>query len=229
VDLELLATAAYLLGHVEECRQALQRAHRAYLERGNPRRAAWCVFWVAFTLLLEGDIAQAGGWLARASRLLEYEQQECAEHGFLLLPAAVQASVAGDFETAQATAARAAEIGGRVGDADLLALTLHFRGRALVAAGRVREGVGLLAEAMVAVVAGEVWPPVAGNIYCSMIDACLETFDLRRAAKWTTALSAWWGRQPDLVTFTGQCLVHRAEILQLHGAWPEAGGDEAGV
>jgi DNA-binding NarL/FixJ family response regulator len=221
-DLELLASTAYLLGHSEECRQALQRAHHAYLAGGNRRRAARCVFWVAFTLLLEGDLAQAGGWLARTRRLLEHEQQECAEHGFLLLPVTVQASVAGDYETAEATAARAAEIGARAGDADLFALALHFHGRALVQQGRVREGLALLDEAMVAVVAGEVWPPVAGNIYCSMIDACQEIFDLRRAHEWTAALAAWWEKQPDMITFTGQCLIHRAEILQLHGAWPEA-------
>jgi ATP/maltotriose-dependent transcriptional regulator MalT len=221
-DLELLACAAYLLGHVEECRQALQRAHRAYVEGGHPRRAAWCVFWVAFSLLLEGDLAQASGWLARADRLLEHELEECAEHGLLLLPISVQASAAGDHPRAQDAAARAAEIGRRVGDADLFALALHFHGRALVKQGRVREGLALLDEAMVAVVAGEVWPPVAGNIYCSMIDACQEMSDLRRAHEWTAALALWWEKQPDMVTFTGQCLVHRAEILQLHGAWPEA-------
>jgi DNA-binding CsgD family transcriptional regulator len=221
-DLELLAAAAYLLGHVDECRQALQRAQGAYVAAGDPRRAARCVFWVAFTLLLEGDLAPAGGWLARAHRLLEHEQQECAEHGLLLLPDAVQSSAVGDHARAEAFAARAAEIGARSSDADLLALALHFQGRAQVSQGRVREGLALLDEAMVAVVAGEVWPPVAGNIYCSMIDACQEISDVRRAHEWTTALAAWWATQPDMVTFTGQCLVHRAEIMQLHGAWPEA-------
>jgi DNA-binding NarL/FixJ family response regulator len=140
----------------------------------------------------------------------------------LLLPAVLQASAAGDQEGASSTAGRAAEIGARVGDADLLTLALHFQGRALVQSGRVAEGLALLDEAMVAVVAGEVWPPVAGNIYCSMIDACQQISDLRRAHEWTSALTTWWATQPDLVTFTGQCLVHRAELLQLQGAWPEA-------
>jgi DNA-binding NarL/FixJ family response regulator len=221
-DLEVLACAAYLLGYPDVCRQSLQRAQHAYLEGGNRRRAARCLFWVAFTLLLEGELAQATGWLARAGRLVEHEPQECAEHGLLLLPTTVQAGVAGDYETARATAARAAEIGVRVGDVDLLALALHFQGRALVQQGRIREGLVLLDEAMVAVVADEVWPPVAGNLYCSTIDACQEMSDLRRAGEWTTALEAWWGRQPDMITFTGQCLVHRAEILQLRGAWSEA-------
>jgi hypothetical protein len=64
--LELLATAAYLLGHVDECRRALQRAHVAFVAAGDSRRAARCLFWVAFTLLLEGDLAPAGGWLAES-------------------------------------------------------------------------------------------------------------------------------------------------------------------
>jgi ATP/maltotriose-dependent transcriptional regulator MalT len=221
-DLELMATAAYLLGRLEDCHKAMQRASRAYVESGDPRRAARCVFWVAFTLLLHGDVAQAGGWLARASRLLEHERHECAEHGFMLLPEVLQALMTGDFVKASATAARAAEIGARVGDADLHALALHFHGRALVTDGRMAEGLALLDEAMVAVVAGELSPYVAGNIYCSMIDACQEISDLRRAHEWTTALTTWCGEQPEMITFTGQCLVHRAEIMQLRGAWPEA-------
>jgi DNA-binding CsgD family transcriptional regulator len=221
-DLELIAAATYLLGDVEECLRALQRGSHAYLDDGKTQRSARCVFWMAFILLLQGDLAQASGWLSRANRLLENERQECAEHGLLMLPLTVQAAAAGDYTSAQATAAQAAEIGARVGDPDLLALALHFHGRALVADGQVREGLALLDEAMVAVVAGEVWAPVAGNIYCSMIDACQEISDLRRAREWTSALETWWGTQPDMITFTGQCMIHRAEIMQLRGAWPEA-------
>jgi DNA-binding CsgD family transcriptional regulator len=220
-DLELLATAAYLLGRVEDCLRALQRAQQLYAERGDLRRAARCAFWLGFHLINQGELAQASGWLARANRLVEHEP-ECAEHGYLLLPVAVQQAGAGDPAGARRTAARATAIGRRVADGDLVALALSIHGRATVREGRVGEGLTLLDEAMVAVVAGELSPPVAGAVYCSVIDACHEVQEWRRAHEWTTALAAWCGKHPDMVTFTGQCLVHRAEILQLHGAWPQA-------
>jgi hypothetical protein len=65
-DLELLGTAAYLLGRVEDCLGALQRAQQLHAEAGDPRRAARCAFWLAFHLGSAGELAQAGGWLARA-------------------------------------------------------------------------------------------------------------------------------------------------------------------
>jgi ATP/maltotriose-dependent transcriptional regulator MalT len=72
------------------------------------------------------------------------------------------------------------------------------------------------------VTAGELSPLLVGDIYCSVIDACTEIFDLRRAQEWTEALTQWCDQQPDLVPYRGSCLIRRAEILQVHGSWGDA-------
>jgi DNA-binding CsgD family transcriptional regulator len=223
-DLELLATSALLLGHVEDGLRALQRAHQRHAEGGDPRRAARCAFWLTFHLGARGDVAQASGWFGRANRLLEHEQ-ECAEHGYLLISVAFHQLVAGDYGAGRTAAAQAAAIGGRTGDAELVAFARYLQGRALVHDSEMDLGLALVDEAMVAVVAGELSPIVAGAIYCGVIDTCQVLSELRRASEWTAALTAWCDTQPDMVTFTGQCLVHRAELLHLHGALLEAVGE----
>jgi ATP/maltotriose-dependent transcriptional regulator MalT len=140
----------------------------------------------------------------------------------LLLPAAEQCLAEGNGEAAQGAARRAAAIGSRFGDADLSACSRHLEGRALIQQRQIKSGLVLLDEAMLAVVAGELSPIMTGLIYCSVIEACQQVYALSRAREWTSALSRWCEQQPQMVAFTGTCLVHRAEILQFGGAWPNA-------
>jgi tetratricopeptide (TPR) repeat protein len=221
-DLERLATAAYLIGKDAESAEIWTRAHQEFLGRGAVARAARCAFWLAFGLMHQGERARAGGWITRARELLDNARQDCVEQGYLLLPIALQRVFAGDAAGAYGMFCQAAEIGDRFGDRDLIALARHSRGRVLIRMGEIRDGVGLLDEAMITIDAGEVSPLVVGDVYCSVIEGCLEVFDLRRAQEWTAALTRWCVAQPDLVPYRGQCLVRRAEILQLRGAWPEA-------
>ena len=88
--------------------------------------------------------------------------------------------------------------------------------------GRVEEGFALLDEAMVAVTSGELSPMMTGLVYCSVIDCCQRVHALGRAREWTAALGRWCEDQRQMVVFTSTCLVHRAEILQLQGAWADA-------
>jgi DNA-binding CsgD family transcriptional regulator len=221
-QLEQLATAAYLAGEDAASSDGWARAHQAHLNRGDSRRAARCAFWLAFGLLSRGETARAGGWLARAQRLLDDGEADCVERGYLLLPAAIRCVMEGDAARGYGIFGEAVEIGNRFADTDLVTLARNGCGRALIRMGEIREGVALLDEAMVAVEAGEVSPVVAGDVYCSMIEACHEIFDLRRAREWTLVLSEWCEAQPELVSYRGQCLVRRAEIMQLHGDWAHA-------
>jgi DNA-binding CsgD family transcriptional regulator len=75
---------------------------------------------------------------------------------------------------------------------------------------------------MVAVTSGELSPMMTGLVYCSVINCCQRVHALGRAREWTAALGRWCEDQRQMLIFTPTCLVHRAEILQLQGAWAEA-------
>src|SRR6516165_3439296 len=221
-DLELLTTSLLMLARDDEAVAILERVHHLYVEHGETLHAARSATWIGISLAYRGLIGPATGWLGRAQRLLDTWPDQTAERGLLLLPLVFQHEAAGDFVQAAAVAREAATIGERFGDRDLIALALHAEGHMLVKAGRVREGLALLDESMVVLMTHDLGPFVVGIVYCGVILACSEAFEVARARQWTQAPTEWKERQPELVAFTGRCLVHRAEILQLGGLWADA-------
>jgi tetratricopeptide (TPR) repeat protein len=211
-----------MLGREDDYFRALERGHRAHLDAGETMRAARCSFWVGINLARLGEIGRASGWLGRAQRLVERHEEDCVEQGYLLLPLTFEHEAAANWAEAGATAAAAVEIAERFGDQDLFALAAHEQGHVLIKDGKVGTGLGLLDEAMVAAATGELSPIVTGIVYCGVILACQDAYELGRAREWTAVLSRWCEEQPDLVAFTGRCRVHRAEIMQMQGAWADA-------
>jgi hypothetical protein len=99
-DLDRLAAAAYLTGHDADSDDAYARAHHEWIRTGSPAPAARSAFWLGFGLLVRGEHALGGGWLARAQRLLDDGELDCAERGYLLVPTALASLDRGDPQAA---------------------------------------------------------------------------------------------------------------------------------
>jgi DNA-binding CsgD family transcriptional regulator len=138
------------------------------------------------------------------------------------LPAAQRHLSASEPGEALECAARAAAIGERCGEIDLVAFAHNLQGRAWLSQGQVARGLALLDEAMVAAASGELSPVVTGIVYCSAIASCHRVFALGRVREWTAALASWCDANPQLGLFNVSCLVHRAEMFELSGSWQEA-------
>lgn len=221
-DFVALATTAQLLGRRNDCVQALQRAYQAHLDRGDTLGAVRAACSLAMTLWMGGEVAVGGGWRDRAEHLLDGVEEDPVERGHLCDVALIGHVIKGEFAEAAATAPKITGYGQRYGDSDLLALGMHAEGRLMVYGGRVADGLRRMDEAMVGVMAGEVSPIAAGRIYCSTVETCQQVSDLGRATEWTHALSTWCDDQPGLVAFTGQCAVHRGQLMRFHGAYRDA-------
>ncbi len=219
-DLHCLATAAYLTGRVSEFQHLLERLYRLAIESSDHARAARCAFWLGLTFLLRAESGRSNAWAARGQRLVE--NRDCVERGYLAVLVAEQQLREGQADAAHAAADLALAAGESFRDADLIAAGRHAQGRALIRRGEVGTGLKCLDETMLAVVAGELLPIMTGLLYCSVIGTCRQIYAFGRACEWTAAFSRSCEQQPDLVAFTGACLVHRAEIMQLQGAWREA-------
>jgi DNA-binding CsgD family transcriptional regulator len=220
--LEQLAVAAHCIGKTDESTEAWGRAHAAYLEAGDVENAAMAAAWCSFTLVTNGEFALGSGWLARVQALCDEYNLDTAARWFVAGQTAAGKMFAGEYAAAVEMFDEAQRNADRLRDVNGMTLSRLGRGQCLIQIGRGSEGLQSLDEVMVAVNADAVSPLVAGLAFCAAIEACQQILEVRRAQEWTAALTRWCDAQPDLIPYRGNCLVHRAEILTFHGAWPEA-------
>ena len=219
-DLDAHGETAWWMGRLGEAIEVRERAFAAHKAAGDPRRAAATALALAsdYSHRLESPVAS--GWVRRAERLLR-DLPESREHGYLQRPLIGAALARGSFEEALRRAERLLEIAERLGDPDLEALGLQDKGRVLIAAGRVEEGMALLDEAVVAAVSGAVSPYATAVVYCNATVAAADLTDYQRASEFADVAKRWCDRQA-IAGFPGMCRVRRVEIMRLRGAWVEA-------
>ena len=220
--LQSFATAAYMIGRESTFVELLERAFEAFCAGAELLKAAQSAFWIGLTLMFRGEYGRGSGWLVRSERLVEEYGNDCVEQGYILLPRVESSLASRDLAAADHYASEAVRIGAQFGDEDLQALGRHFNGRIQIETGNTSDGLKLLDETMMAVTDGKLSPIVTGLIYCSVIEICQNYQIQNRAKEWTEALSGWCGKQPEIVAFTGRCLIHRSEILIFDGKWTEA-------
>lgn len=219
--LRLLTEAAWWCGQPEQVLEFGERAYTAFLDEGASAAAAMVAFELAEQHAIRMSPSMAGGWFARAERLVE-DDPDAPVHAYLAWMRGVMAlEMQRDPETAAAQFDEAQQVARRLGDRNAEVRSLHDKGRALCLAGRIAEGAALMDEAMVAATSGELDPMPTGIVYCSMIGVCYHFSDYQRAAEWTEATTRWCDRYA-ISGFPGLCRVHRAGIMRMRGAWAVA-------
>jgi class 3 adenylate cyclase len=219
-DLAAYGEAAWWTGQLGLAIALRERAFEAQLAAGERANAALTALMLGNDYSHRLESALASGWVRRAERLLA-DLPESREHGYLERPMLNAALARGDFEEALRRAGQILAIAARTSDPDLEALGLQDKGRALVGAGRVEEGMALLDEAVVAAVSGRVSPYPTAVVYCNATVACGDLTDYRRAGEFAEIARRWCERQ-SIAGFPGMCRVRRVEIIRLRGAWAEA-------
>jgi class 3 adenylate cyclase len=222
-DLERLAEAARWSRRFAEMLGALERAQGAYEAAGAHRDAARIALELATLYWERAEDAVAGGWHARARRLLE-GSGDCREYGRLRLAEAYLLLRGGAAEASAQIAREVIDLARRAGDRELEGLGLMDLGHALIASGQVEEALSLTDEASALALTGTLGLDATGRIFCGTIFDCRNRGDWRRAGEWTEASLRWCERN-SLTGFPGLCRFHRAEVQRMRGALTDAERD----
>ncbi|HET6697270.1 MAG TPA: adenylate/guanylate cyclase domain-containing protein [Gaiellaceae bacterium] len=219
-DLMLLGEAAMWNGQMEVIHPYFERAYRGYLQQGNTLRAAYVATLIAHGLKNDLQMSVANGWMSRAKRLLDLED-EAPEHGYWALQKSLVELGEHNFAESLALAKQAEELGRRFGDRNLEIRALQRQGNVLIEQGEVAEGKLFLDEASTAALAGELDPFSTLVVYCNTIGACRDVADFESAGEWAERASDFC-ESGGMNAFPGMCRVNHAEVMKFKGRLSEA-------
>jgi DNA-binding CsgD family transcriptional regulator/predicted negative regulator of RcsB-dependent stress response len=216
--LDGLGQSLWWLGDRDAAIASRCEAFAAYRRAGDDRKAGGLAAYLAGEHRIDGRVAAAAGWLARAERLLAGRPLG-AEHGWLAIE---RTKRAGDPAEAERSARAALELAHRLADPDIECMALAQLGRAAVAQGRVDAGMALLDEAMAVALGGEAADPLAcGDACCTTLVVCHGVADVRRASEWCEAVVDFSERRRFLPV-QSWCRAIYGGVLVRSGEWARA-------
>lgn len=213
--LSLRADAAYAAGRFEAALGARESLYTMHLTAGRTDAAALTAVTIAMQLLVDtGLMAAVRGWASKADRLVTGDDVTAA--ALLAAVRTYERFLCGDADAAAHHAQRAIALGTSLGVDLAVVMGRIATARLLTADDRVAEGMALLDEVAVDLMAGEHDPFVVGNMYCELICAAQALMLLDRSREWTDVMERWrHGAASGAVH--GRCRVHRAELLRISG------------
>lgn len=226
--LELRAQAAYGAGRFETAVTAWEDLHSLLLEQGDEPESARAAAMIAMYLMMDtGLMAPVRGWLRRAERLAQ-SRHDAPAHALIAMTRTYERFMCGDMEAAGANAARAIELGERLGVTPAVVIGRVASARIEIYEGRVHEGLEQLGEIGVLLMSGTVDHLTTGMMYCELICAAqgLGRYDL--AAEWTEIMEHW-RHGKAFGGINGRCRVHRAEMLRISGPCDAAEAEALGA
>lgn len=220
-DLSLLSSSAWWVGQVKESLEMSEEVYQRLQDDGDVPAAAMQALHLAQVWFIRGDVVIASGWVNRARRALEL-LPEGTDHGYLLYLEAALAVGTQGFGPAREAAVKLRDLGRRLRAPALTSFAPVLSGLADVRSGRTGPGFAQLDEAMLPVLASQLPPEWAGEVYCVVIHTCHDLGDIERMRAWIQATEQWREQFPGEVVYSGICRVHRLQVLNLEGGWDVA-------
>ena len=217
--LDGMGVALWWLGETRASIAHTERAYAGFRRASDAVAAAVAAMSLCLTWISNFDNhAAAGGWLARAERVLG-DLDPNPLQGWLWL---LRGYLEPDTGQARELQQRVLELARATGDPDLELCAIGDLGLTLVTQGRAAEGLALIDEAMAGTLGGEhrrLLTVVVAS--CDMLIACDLAGDLRRAAQWCQVADQFIDRYGCPFLYA-RCRTLYGGVLMAKGRWEEA-------